>query len=195
MIKVFQYNDRIGRVELAVPEILLVTEFSELMKDDRNKCTEDTTGKLKLRAFREFTYIYLAIDWLSPYSDFLNQEKHQMALKDARLTDEEYNDPTFRAACRKYKQIQESTRSIRLLQAAQDTVDKFIDYFHNIDPEERDVQTGKPIYKVKDIIAEISSLSKVHDELKTLESMVKKEIGEASSLRGGYEDGYLPSYG
>jgi hypothetical protein len=72
MIKVFQYNDRIGKVELAVPEILLVAEFSELMKDARNKCTEDTTGKLKLRAFREFTYIYLAIDWLSPYADFLN---------------------------------------------------------------------------------------------------------------------------
>lgn len=194
MIKVFQYNDRIGRVELAVPEILLVTEFSELMKDDRNKCTEDTTGKLKLRAFREFTYIYLAIDWLSPYADFLSQEKHQLALKDSKLTVDEYNDPVFRAACRKYKEIQESTRSIRLLQAAQDTIDKFIDYFHNIDPEERDVQTGKPIFKVKDIMAEVSSLSKVLDELRTLESMVKKEIAEASSLRGGYEDGYTPNF-
>ena len=194
MIKVFQYNDRIGRVELAVPEILLVTEFSELMKDDRNKCTEDTTGKLKLRAFREFTYIYLAIDWLSPYADFLSQEKHQLALKDSKLTVDEYNDPVFRAACRKYKEIQESTRSIRLLQAAQDTIDKFIDYFHNIDPEERDVQTGKPIFKVKDIMAEVSSLSKVLDELRTLEGMVKKEIAEASSLRGGYEDGYTPNF-
>ena len=194
MIKLFQYNDRSGQVELAEPEILLISEFSELMKDARNKCKEDTTGKKKLKAFREFTYIYLAIDWLSPYADFLNQEKHQLALNDSKLTVDEYNDPVFRAACRKYKEIQESTRSIRLLQAAQDTIDKFIDYFHNIDPEERDVQTGKPIFKVKDIMAEVSSLSKVLEELRTLEGMVKKEIAEASSLRGGYEDGYTPNF-
>jgi hypothetical protein len=43
-------------------------------------------------------------------------------------------------------------------------------------------------------MAEISSLSKVQDELTTLESMVKKEISETSQLRGGYEDGYLPSF-
>jgi len=30
-------------------------------------------------------------------------------------------------------------------------VDKFIDYFENADPMERDEVTGKPIYKVKDI--------------------------------------------
>ena len=57
-----------------------------------------------------------------------------------------------------------------MLSAAQGTVDKFVDYFDHIDPEERDDNTGKPIYKVKDIMAEISSLSKVYDELKTLES-------------------------
>ena len=194
MIKVFQYNDRIGRVELAEPEILLIREFSELMSNDRNVCKEDPTGNLKLRAFREFTYIFLAIDWQSPYCDFLAQEKHQMSLHDANMTEEEFNNPEFRAACRKYKELQDSTRSIRLLQAAQDTVDKFINYFHNIDPEERDEMTGKPIFKVKDIMTEISSLSKVQDELKTLEGMVKKEIAEASSLRGGYEDGYTPKW-
>jgi hypothetical protein len=43
-----------------------------------------------------------------------------------------------------------------MLHAAQKTVDKFTDYFENIDPQERDLQTGKPMYKVKDIMAEIS---------------------------------------
>lgn len=194
MIKIFQYNNVLGQVELAKDEILLIDEFNELMKDERNICDEDKTGKLRLRAFREFTYIYLAIDWLSPYADYLNQERHQLALKDAHMTDEEFNNPEFRAACRKYKELQEQTRSIRLLHAAQDTVDKFIDYFHNIDVEERDLQTGKPIWKVETIMKEIASLSKVQDELKTLEGMVKKEIAEQSSLRGGYEDGYIPNF-
>lgn len=194
MIKIFQYNNANGNVELNAPEIILVEEFKMLMNRERNICKEDKEGLFKLRAFREFTYIYLAIDWQSPYADFSEQERHSMALNDAHMTEEEFNDPDFRAACRKYKSIQESTRSIRLLHAAQETVDKFIDYFHNIDPEERDVQTGKPIFKVKDIMAEISSLSKVQDELTTLESMVKKEIAESSQLRGGYEDGYTPQF-
>ena len=193
MIKIFQYNNVNGIVELNTPEIILVKEFSELMKDERNICEDDKTGKHKLRAFREFTYIYLALDWQSPYADFAERERHELSLQDARMTEEEFNNPEFRAACRKFKEMQNETRSIKLLRAAQETIDKFMDYFHNIDPEERDPLTGKPIFKVKDIMAEISSLSKVQQELQTLESMVKKEISESSQLRGGYQDGYTPS--
>lgn len=194
MIKIFLYNNGNGNVELNAPEIILVKEFHELMNKERNISKDDPEGIYKLKAFREFTYIYLAIDWQSPYADYSEQERHQLSLQDAHMTQEEFNNPEFRAACRKYKEIQEQTRSIKLLKAAQNTVDKFIDYFNNIDPEERDVQTGKPIFKVKDIMTEVSNLSKVHEELKTLEGMVKKEIAETSTLRGGYTDGYTPNF-
>ena len=169
MQKVFLYNNVSGQVELNVPELLLVDEFKALIDNKRNVCKEDKTGKQHLKAFKEFTYIWLALDWQSLYADYSEQERHHEALKDSGITEEEFNDPLFRAACRKYRQLQRATRSIKVLQAAQLTVDKFIDYFTNIDPEERDEQTGKPIYKVKDIMAEISSLDKVLDELKTLE--------------------------
>lgn len=191
MVKIFQYNNANGSVELNTPEIILVKEFKALMKDERNITEQDKTGKFKSKAFREFTYIYLALDWQSPYADYPEQERHQLSLQDAKMTNDEFNDPEFRAACRKFRDIQNQTRSIRLLKAAQETVDKFMDYFHNIDPEERDPLTGKPIFKVKDIMAEISSLSKVQDELNTLEQMVKKEMAESSQLRGGYEDGFM----
>lgn len=191
MVKIFQYNNANGSVELNTPEIILVKEFEALMRDERNITEQDKTGKFKSKAFREFTYIYLALDWQSPYADYPEQERHQLSLQDAKMTNDEFNDPEFRAACRKFRDIQNQTRSIRLLKAAQETVDKFMDYFHNIDPEERDPLTGKPIFKVKDIMAEISSLSKVQDELNTLEQMVKKEMAESSQLRGGYEDGFM----
>lgn len=191
MVKIFQYNNANGNVELNTPEIILVKEFEALMRDERNITEQDKTGKFKSKAFREFTYIYLALDWQSPYADYPEQERHQLSLQDAKMTNDEFNDPEFRAACRKFRDIQNQTRSIRLLKAAQETVDKFMDYFHNIDPEERDPLTGKPIFKVKDIMAEISSLSKVQDELNTLEQMVKKEMAESSQLRGGYEDGFM----
>ena len=148
---IFVYNNQINRVELNTPEILLVKEFAALLKPERNKCKEDPSGLLGLRAFREFTYIWLAICWKSIYADYDEQERHQEALKDAEMTDEEFNNPEFRAACRKFKAIQESNKSIRLLHSANSMVDKFIDYFENADPMERDEQTGKPIYKDKDI--------------------------------------------
>lgn len=63
----------------------------------------------------------------------------------------------------------------------------------NIDPQERDEQTGKPIYKVKDIQAGIQNLPKVLDELKSVEQQVKKEMEEQSQLRGGAIEGYTPT--
>ena len=182
-----------NRVELNMPEILLVKEFSELVKCKRNICKEDPKGTQGLRAFREFTYIWLALDWKSPYSDYPEQERHKEALNDSGLTEEEFNNPEFRAACRKYRKLQDSCRSIKMLQAAQNTVDNFIDYFNTIvDLSERDVN-GKPIFKTKDIIAEISSLSKVHEELKILESQVKKELMETSNIRAGAVEGFTPN--
>lgn len=191
---IFQYDNVNNRIELNVAEILLVKEFAELMNKTRNICKADPKGTLGLRAFREFTYIWLALDWKSIYADYTEQERHQEALRDSGLTEEEFNNPEFRAACRKYRTIQESNRSIKLLQAAQNTVDKFIDYFNNVDPEERDPATGKPIFKVKDIMTEISSLSKVHDELLVLEGIVKKQLSEHSQIRGGAVDGFMPNF-
>lgn len=190
----FMYNGNTGTLELNTPEILLIREFEALLDTDRNKCKEDPKGVYKLRAFREFKYIYLAIHWNSPYADYFNQDKHQESLKDANMTEEEFNDPLFRAACRKFKELQESNRSIRLLNAARLTVDKFINYFESVDPQERDEVTFKPIYKVKDIMAEINTLNKVHESLTILDAQVKKELQETTSLRGNVEEGYTPSF-
>ena len=190
----FEYNNVNGNVELNGPDLLLISEFKALMNDERNKCKEDPTGKEHLRAFREFTYIYLAIHWQSPYRDDPEQERHSYALKDSGITEEEFNNPEFRAACRKFRNLQESNRSIKMLNAAQNTVDKFIDYFNNIDIEERDPQTGKPIFKTKDVMSEISKLHEVHEELMILDAAVKKELSEQSSIRGGAVDGFLPNF-
>ena len=36
MVKIFQYNNANGSVELNTPEIILVKEFEALMRDERN---------------------------------------------------------------------------------------------------------------------------------------------------------------
>ena len=57
MIDIFLYNNQTGSLELNLHEILLVKEFETLWDKDRNKCSEDTTGNKRLRAWKEFKYI------------------------------------------------------------------------------------------------------------------------------------------
>lgn len=189
-MKVFVYNNNTGELELNEPEVLLVREFNELWKKDRNKCKEDPTGSKRLRAWREFKYIYLMCDWLSPYSQYEEAERHEECLKDANISEEEWSNPEFRTACRKYRELQESSKALKFIKAAQGVVDKITDYFNDLDLSERDPVTQKPIYKTKDVIAEMQNASSVVEELKNLEIMYKKEIQSANtSIRGDAELG------
>ena len=67
---IFLYDNVNHELRLNEPEILLIKEFSELWTNDRNITKEDPKGTKKTRAFREFTYMYLMIDWQSQYSHF-----------------------------------------------------------------------------------------------------------------------------
>ena len=190
-MNIWDYNQKTGRACLVTADLVLIDEFKKLLEPSRNKCKEDSSGLEHLRADREFTYIYLAIDWKSPYANYSNQEKHEAALKDAHITEEEWNNPEFRAACRKYVALQDSNRYVRLLQAAQEVTDKIIDYFHNVDLQEQDEQ-GKYLVKVKDVQAAMKEASYQIETLKQIESLVKKEVMEQSQIRGGAVEGFMP---
>ena len=180
-LNVFDYDQRTGTVILNSADLALIDEFRKLIKRDKE------------RADREFTYIYLAIDWKSPYCNYSELERHEAALKDGQITEEEWNDPTFRAACRKYRQLQESNRYVRLLQAAELVTDKIVDFFNNVDLEERDEQTGKYVNKVSDIQKAMKEAADQIESLKQIEALVKKEITEQSQIRGGAVEGFMPN--
>lgn len=190
-MKLFLFDSSKNEVVINEPEVLLIREFAKLWNNERNKTKSDKTGNKKTRAFREFTYIWLMLDWTSPYSEYAEQERHQEALKDANLTEEEWNDPDFRAACRKYRELQESSRSMKLIRSAQGMVDKITDYFETLDLQERDQVTGKPIFKTKDVMAELTNVSDIVEQLKTLEYLYKKEQEESSELMGNAEKGWM----
>ena len=190
-MNIWDYNQKTGRAQLVTADLVLIDEFKKLLEPSRNKCDEDPSGLEHIRADREFTYIYLAIDWKSPYANYSNQERHEAALKDAHITEEEWNNPEFRAACRKYVSLQDSNRYVRLLQAAQEVTDKIIDYFHNVDLQEQDEQ-GKYLVKVKDVQAAMKEAADQIETLKQIESLVKKEVMEQSQIRGGAVEGFMP---
>lgn len=179
-LNVFDYDQRTGTVILNSADLALIDEFRTIIKRDKE------------RADREFTYIYLAIDWKSPYSNYSEQERHEAALKDAHITEEEWNDPLFRAACRKYRALQESNRYVRLLKSAELVTDKITDYFNNVDLEERNENTGAYVNKVSDIQKAMENAAKQIETLKMIESLVKKEITEQSQIRAGATEGFVP---
>lgn len=188
-MRFFLFDSMTNDITINEPEVLLIKEFAHLWEPERNKTKGDPKGVKKQRAFREFTYIWLMCDWASPYSDYTEQERHAECLKDASLTEDEWADPVFRAACRKYKELQNSSRVLKLIKAAQGTVDKITDYFDTLDLTERDDVTGKPIYKVKDVMSEMSQVSQIIDQLKALEILYKKEQESENGLMGNVELG------
>ena len=82
--------------------------------------------------------------------------------------------------------------ALKCLQAAKGTINKFIDYFLDVDPAERDLETGKPIFKVKDIMTEVTKLNELFESFKALEYQVKKEKEQETSNRAGETDGFQP---
>lgn len=183
-MKFFLYDNASEEVVLNDEGILLIREFAALMNPERNKCKEDKTGLKKLRAFKEFKYIYLFFDWNSPYFQYMEQDRNTEAFADSGLTKEEFEDELFREACRKYDAMQNSSKIGNLLKASYNTIDKITHYLNTIDLDERDEVTGKPIFKTKDVIAEMSSASKLIDAIKVLEVSFKKEIEPEGALRG-----------
>ena len=190
-MRFFVFDSSRNRINVNVPEILLISEFKALWEEKRNITKTDKTGKNKERAFREFTYIYLFFDWESPFFNDPEQDRHTRALDNSGLTEEEFEDPLFRIACNKYDEIQNTHISIRLLRAAMKSVDTVIYYLENVDVNERSEVDGKPIFKTKDLITEIKGCKDLIVSLQELERQVKKEMEPDSGLRGGAEAGFF----
>lgn len=183
-MNVFSYDNLNKQLEINEPEILLIKEFKALVDRDKTK--------RKDRVTRELTYIWLALDYKSLYSQYSEQERHVEALNDSGLTENEFNDPIFREACRKYRNLQDSNKSIKLLNAARMAADQFVEYFETIiDLNERD-QNGKPVFSAEKVMKEMAQLSKVHEQLVALEAQVKQELEVSSGTRGGVQKGFDP---
>lgn len=186
MIKFFAYDNKENKIIINEPEILIVKEFADLWTNERNKCQEDPTGKQKLRGFKELIYIYMAIDWGAPGCKDTPANRHQYAMEASGLTEEEFNDPIFKAACRKYRELQDSSSIVgKLVETYTNKLHELRVFVESIDFNERSETTGMPVFKTREMLTEMQNLSKALDALKELEMRYKSEQEEASGLRGG----------
>ena len=181
-MNVFVYDNVNNLIEINEYEILLIKEFKTLY--DRDK------SKNKSQLWKELTYIYLMLDFKSPYFQYTEQDKHEAALADSELTENDLKDPLFIAAYQKYNDIQEADPILLLIKTGQRTLYKTRVFLDNIDFNEDVDETGRPLYKPKDVIADIASIAKMRIQLQELEEDYKSSLGQSSDVRGGVELGF-----
>lgn len=187
----FVYDAAKGRLRVEEYSILLVKEFGDLWELDRNKCKEDKTGKERLLAFKELAYIFLVLDFKSPYAKYTPQQKHKEAMRDTGLTEENLQDEKFKAAFRKYNDIQNSDPILSIINTAYGTLHKMQVFYDNIDFNNDVDAEGRPLYKPKDVLTDLASLATTREKLMALEDMHKKGLAESGKkVRGDAEIGY-----
>lgn len=71
------------------------------------------------------------------------------------------------------------------------SVESIIYYFDHLDINERDPETGKPVFKTKDVIAEIKGASDLIKSIRELEERIKEGMQEETALRGDKEAGFF----
>lgn len=194
-MEIFIFDNVTNTLRINEYDILLVKEFSALWDQNRNKCEEDKTGVKRKLAYKELTYIYLTLDFKSPYFKYLEQEKHTAALLDSGLTEEHLKDPVFVAAYRKYKEIQDADPVLSLIKTSYNTLYKTQVYLESIDFSERD-DNGKPIFKPKDVMSDIATIGNLRLKLQELEVLHKTNQQAATKVRGDIQQGFMEdSYG
>lgn len=186
-MNIFTYDNY--QLDLNKPEILLVPEFNELMTLKFNSGEPgDKDGRKRLRAFKAFTYIYLMCDWKSPFSEQSEKERHLAALESSGLAEKDLELEEIKTCAKKYLELQD-TRITKLLKSAYRAADELRLYFTLVDLQERDAETGKPIFAAKDLMSNLGALAKTVDSLQVLEELVKKEQEKEKGTRGGHEKG------
>lgn len=187
----FAFDSAENKLRIDEYSILLVKEFKDLWNQDRNKCKQDKSGKLRLRAYRELTYIYLMLDFKSPYFQYSEGDKHESALLDSELTADELKDDLFIKAYNKYKEIQDSDPILSLIKTAHRTLYKTQVFLDNIDFNTDVDVDGRPLFKPKDVMDTIGSINKMRTNLIELETAHKSSLAAGESkVRGDIEIGW-----
>lgn len=189
-MQIFIFDNTTNSLRIDDYSILLVKEFAKLWEPERNKCKEDKKGEQRIRAFKEFTYIYLVLDFKSPYFKYLEKDKHEAALADSGLSEDDLKDEDFLNAFHKYKEIIETDPYLRLLKSAYRHLHKMEVELDQIDYSERDCD-GKPIYKMSDQLKNYAEIGKQYAVLKTLEEQYKTSQEAEAAVRGGIDLGML----
>ena len=121
--------DKTKEVVLHKMNIMTVKEFAAILHRDRGS-KGDSQGRLKKTASSEFSYIYHLVDYKSPFNVYGEDEKIEQCKKNAGFPETWKPDEVVLAAIEKYKELQK-TKSLRLLEAVSNSLNKAQKYFRS----------------------------------------------------------------
>lgn len=189
-MKYFTCDRVTGEVEIEETRILAIKEFKALLEPKRNITTEDKKGLKRTLAKKELVFIFLYLDWDSPYFKYSEADRKEVSLQDSGLTEDHFKDEDFVRACQKYDELYNQMVELRLLKSSMNAIEKIIYYLENVDMNERK-EDNTPVFKTKDIIAEIKGAKDLISSIRDLEDDVKKGLVEESNVRGSAELGFF----
>ena len=170
------------QVELNKEWIALIPEFNELLKRDRGS-KGDYRGEKKLKARREFTFIYLDLDFTSPIREYPDYERRELAMKDAGLTESDLDAAVMTAHSKYNELLLNSSRSLKTLRAVEKSLDQLDNYFENLDFTERD-KKGELVHSPKDYLANLKTLKAAYESVDDFRDRVKQELSGDGGIRG-----------
>ena len=138
-----------------------------------------TINEFKGLKGQELSAVYFYSDHRSPYIVYDEEERIEKITQDLKIK----FTPKVKAGIDKYKELSE-TSAVKLLKSARTSVTKLEKYFRTIDLQLID-DNGKKIYHAKDLIANLSNMSKVINGLEELEELVQKHEQKDNPNRGG----------
>ena len=169
------------------PEVLNVPEFQRVWESDPTPEKEHAIMKL---SFIEFMCSHRKSN---PFIGYTNEQEREEKIIESffsRSTDVAYDDPRTDTnvlnAIAFYKRIQyEASPSLRFYEAALNGADKMIEFFNDLNLDEKNSRTGNPLYKPGEITRALKDTSDILKTLGAMRDKVEQEIHESSTGKGG----------
>lgn len=192
-----------------------IPEFKIFLERDKGG-KGDADGRKKLRAWKEFMYLYMRASLFSypNKGGYSEKECHTAAVKEAELEDNYKPDAEMKTAIEKYRQIHKDilptlttiATALRALKTA-DTIAKGIvenieTTIELVNKKKAEKVEGEPnnllddiastsslIAQLDQVLQIVNKLPKTIETLESLDNRLKKEIAGQNLSRGGVEVG------
>lgn len=166
----------------------MIREFKELMMRDRGS-KGDAQGRLKLRAAKELSYVYLMEDFLSPFANMDYYKRHKQALHELGLSEADIDDKVLAARDKYAFILKEHAPMLRTLEIVKQSREQLEDYFKEIDLS-RTNSKGELVYNAPAYINMIKQLPAMEDAIREYEEKVYAQLLNDKGIRGKAEKGF-----
>lgn len=169
---------------------IVVSDEALLVKPIRDLFNKDTSEN-KEKFMQQMSYMYFMIDPRSTYNYIIddNERSEQIIIQEG-LPKNFKPSKDLQQAMEIYKKHVVTT-SYLLLEDTKICIDNLRKFLRNIDFDERDERTGKPIHTINTVTAALDKIPTLAQKLAEVEKIVYKEIEEAGRARGGNESKHL----